>query len=151
MPSRPSAARAILSGGLTAGTLDILDAFAMWTPRGVSATRILQSIASGLLGPASFQGGMSTAALGLALHFFIACSAATTYYAVSRFLPLLVRRWVLCGMAFGICVYCVMNYVVLPLSLVRHSPFAWRTFINGILIHLFGIGLPIAYFASRRR
>jgi hypothetical protein len=151
MASIHRGARAIVAGGLVAGTLDILDAFAMWIPRGASATRILQSIASGLLGPSAFQGGTATAALGLALHFFIATSAASVYYAASRMMPMLVRRWVVCGFAFGICVYVVMNYVVIPLSLVHPSPFVLRNFINGILIHMFGIGLPIAYFASRSR
>jgi len=33
--------------------------------------RILQAIASGLLGPDAFTGGWSIAALGLALHFLI--------------------------------------------------------------------------------
>jgi hypothetical protein len=150
MASVHRAPRAILSGGAVAGALDIFDAFALWIPRGATAPRILQSIASGLLGPAAFQGGARTAALGLALHFFIATSAAATFYAVSRRVPLLQRRWILCGMAFGICVYCVMNYVVLPLSLVRQGHFAWGTFVNGILIHTFGIGIPIAYFSRSR-
>jgi len=40
----------------------------------VPAQRILQSVAAGLLGDASFEGGAATAALGLALHFLIATS-----------------------------------------------------------------------------
>src|SRR4030095_10491466 len=87
---------AILWGGLTAGALDILDAFIVFGLRGASPIRILQSIASGLLGASAFKGGMATAALGLVLHFFIACSAAAVYYAASIKLPVLIRRAVLC-------------------------------------------------------
>jgi len=47
---KPKAYRAILWGGLIAGTLDILAAFINSGLRGVSPTRVLQSIASGLLG-----------------------------------------------------------------------------------------------------
>lgn len=145
-----SAAQAVLAGGLTAGALDLLDAFAFFIPRGATAVRILQSIASGLLGPDAFNGGGATAALGTLLHFFIACSAAAVYYVASRRFPVLVRRWVPCGLAFGVCVFFCMRQIVLPLSLARHAGFAWPMFLNGIAIHALGIGLPIAYFASRR-
>ena len=154
MPGYPSAGvtgvRAVLAGGLTAGAFDLLDAFAFFIPRGATAVRILQSIASGLLGPAAFSGGAPTAALGTLLHFFIACSAATVYYVASRRFPVLVRRWVPCGLVFGLCVFFFMRQIVLPLSLVRQGGFALPVFLNGIAIHALGIGLPIAYFASRK-
>ncbi len=144
-----SGVRAVLTGGTIAGALDLLDAFAFYIPRGATAIRIPQSIASGLLGPAAFDGGAATAALGTLLHFFIACSAAAVYYAASRRLPVLTRKWVPCGLAFGLCVFFFMRQIVLPLSLVRHSPFFLPAFLNGIAIHTLGIGLPIAYFTRK--
>jgi hypothetical protein len=63
---KPKAFRVILIGGLIAGTLDILAAFIQSGLRGVTPMRVLQAIASGLLGADSFQGGFATAALGLA-------------------------------------------------------------------------------------
>jgi ribose/xylose/arabinose/galactoside ABC-type transport system permease subunit len=63
----------VLAGGLIAGTLDILYAYTFWTMKSqIPAQRIFQDVAAGLLGEASFQGGWSTAALGVALHFLIA-------------------------------------------------------------------------------
>ena len=88
----------IVLGGLTAGVLDILDAFAVSGLRGLGPTRVLHYIASGVLGPSASQGGMMTAALGFALHFVIALGAAATYLAASRKLPVLVRRPVVCGL-----------------------------------------------------
>ncbi len=83
-PARPIRAhplRFVLAGGLVAGTLDIVYACAFWAvKRAVPAERILQSVAAGLLGEASFAGGRATAALGLALHYFIALSISTVYY-----------------------------------------------------------------------
>ena len=58
-------------------------------------------IASGLLGPASFQGGTTTAALGLVLHFVIAFGFATFYNLASRPFPALVRQPVVCGLLYG--------------------------------------------------
>ena len=70
--------------GLIAGTMDITAAFLTWYSRGIMPVRILQGIASALIGPKSFSMGMETAALGLALHFLIAFTAASVFYAASR-------------------------------------------------------------------
>jgi hypothetical protein len=72
--------QAILLGGFAAGTLDITAAFINSGLRGGSPARALQSIAGGLPGrEATFQGGLKTAALGLALHFLIATTWAAFY------------------------------------------------------------------------
>jgi hypothetical protein len=110
---------------------------------------MLQGIASGLLGRASFSGGPSTALLGLGIHFFIALSVVTTYYVVSRQIPPLRRRPVLFGIAYGVLVYFFMNLVVIPLSAIGAVRFSLPLFINGILIHIFGVGLPSALVAAK--
>jgi hypothetical protein len=144
--ARPRWASAVLWGGLAAGILDISDAIITWGLRGVPAGRILQSVASGLLGRASYDGGFATMALGTFLHFFIATGAAATYVAASAKLPVLARRAAPCGLAFGVLVYLFMNYVVLPLSAFpgRSSAFAWPAFLHGVIGHAFLVGLPIA-------
>src|SRR5262245_51342902 len=113
----------ILTGGFMAGALDITAAIVIYAFRGVPPVRILQSVAGGVLGPAAFTGGGKTAALGLALHFFIATTAAAVYFLASRGLPVLVRRPSLCGALYGIAVWAFMNFVVLPLSAVQQQPF----------------------------
>lgn len=50
-------------------------------------------------------------------------------------------------MLYGIAVYFVMNYVVIPLSAASRGAFSMPVFLNGILIHAFGVGLPAALFA----
>src|SRR5262245_25338668 len=80
----PKAFLAIFWGGLACGVLDITQACIAWGLRGVKPVRVFQSVASGLLGPKSYQGGLPTALLGAALHFFIAFSAAAIYYLASR-------------------------------------------------------------------
>jgi len=42
-----------------------------------------------------------------------------------------------------------MNFVVLPLTLIGHPRLVWASVVNGILIHMFGVGLPAAFAASR--
>ncbi len=57
---------------MAVGVLDILKPILFASYNGGSAVRVLQSVASGALGREAYQGGLSTAGLGLALHFFIA-------------------------------------------------------------------------------
>jgi hypothetical protein len=146
----PRAFDTIIYGGLTAGTLDILDAFIVSGLRGVSPERVLRYIASGVLGPNASQGGLEVAALGLGLHFVIALGAATTFWAASQKLSILVRRPVICGLAFGLGVWAFMQYVVVPLSLVRGAAGAppLLLLLNQFGIHALGVGLPIALFAN---
>lgn len=141
---RLSPVRALLVGTLAVGTLDILDAFIFFGLRGAAPIRILQSIASGVLGRAAFQGGAGTAALGALLHYTNALLIVLVYHGASRWLPMLTRRAVLCGIAYGIGVYFVMTYVVVPLSAAGQGAFSLPVFINGILIHMVGVGLPAA-------
>lgn len=136
-------------GGSAAGILDILAAFALAASSGVQPVRVLQAIASGLLGPAAFRGGSPAAALGLALHFVIAFGAAAVYYLASRRLPFLVRQAVPAGLAYGVAVYAVMNLVVLPLSRVNVRAQSPRTMAIMIVIHMVCVGLPIALAIQR--
>lgn len=147
---KPKAYQPILLGGLVAGTLDILAAFISSGLRGGSTTRVLQAIASGLLGANAFEGGFTTAALGLVLHFFIATTATAVYYAASRKLEVLVDQAVICGLAYGIPVYLVMNLVVLPLSAVPFKiSYAPGNVATAALILMFCVGLPIALVVRR--
>jgi hypothetical protein len=91
----PRAFPAILYAGLTCGVMDITAAFITWRIKGVHPARVLRGIAAGLLGPKSFQGGLRTAALGLAIHFFIAFSAATVFYFDSRKISFLLLQPIL--------------------------------------------------------
>ena len=142
--------QAILLGGLAAGVLDIADAIIYTLVRGGSAARMLQGIASGLLGQSAFQGGTATVALGLFLHFVIATGATAVFVAASLRVPALLRRPLIWGPLYGLIVYAVMRFVVLPLSLIRMQPFAFNIgFANQIFAHVFLVGIPIVVVASR--
>jgi uncharacterized membrane protein YagU involved in acid resistance len=144
--------KAILLGGVIGATLDIAYAFSFFGWQGVSPVRILQSIASGVLGAASFTGGNATAALGLVLHYMIAIAAAAVFYAASGWFKWLVRHPVIGGAVFGVGVYAFMNLVVLPLSAVPRRPsFVPLAFATDLLSHMFLFGVPIALCARAAR
>jgi len=132
--------QAVLVGGMIAGALDLSAAFIAYgwgVPRG---------IASGLLGPSARQGGVGTYILGVCLHFFIALSAAAVYYMASRKLEFLKEHALVCGLFFGIAVFLVMNLIVQPLSAIHfRGPYSLRGLIQGLLVHMFCVGLPISF------
>jgi hypothetical protein len=141
--------KVIAGATLLVGTLDISDAFIFYSFRGVSPIRILQGIASGVLGRSAFGMGHRSALLGLFFHFFIAFSATTVFLLASRKLPVGRRPW-LYGTFFGIALYCVMNYIVLPLSKIGLRPAPPLVpLINGVAALVFCIGIPLAFIARR--
>jgi hypothetical protein len=112
-----SALRTVLLAGCVAATIDIVFAFVFfgWT-LGITPVRVLQSVATGWYGRASFEGGLTTAAVGLVSHYFILIVAAWFYYLASRRLSLLNRAPLVSGIAFGVAVYIAMTFVIVPLS-----------------------------------
>ena len=145
---RSRALPTIASAGLIAGVLDITSAFVIAEIKGTGSARMLQGIASGLLGQRSFEGGMATAGLGLAIHFLIAFTAAALFYAASRKLSSLTQHAVMSGLLYGIAVYIFMYWMVVPLAFpnARHS---MSRDVTAVIIHIVLIGLPIALVVRR--
>jgi hypothetical protein len=141
----------LVVAALVAGTLDITYAIVFsYLRSGTPPERLLQSVASGALGRDAFTGGAATAALGLGFHFLIAFTITALFFAAAARASALTRRPVLTGAAYGILVYAVMNYVVIPLSKIGPRPLpAAIVLVTGLLVHMFLIGVPIASGARR--
>jgi hypothetical protein len=139
-----SAYRVIFTAGLICGFLDGLSAIAIAAFSGVGAMRVFQGIASGLLGRASFQGGVVTALLGVLLHFVVATGAAAVYYFASRSLPVMIDQALVCGVVFGVFVHLFMTFVTIPLSVIGRRPFALQSFVIYLLVAMIVIGPSIA-------
>jgi hypothetical protein len=149
--ARRSITKTILLAGLVAGTLDILDAIIFYRLRShVPAIRILQSVASGLLGRGAFTGGMPTAAIGLVIHFCIATFWAALFILIARSVPAMRRYAAASGLIYGLIVYAIMNYLVLPQTHARPLPTQVSIVVlNGVCAIVFCIGLPIALINKR--
>jgi hypothetical protein len=150
-PRRGNAFKIIFTAGLLAGVLDGLDAiiyFGWFRKAGFGP--LFQYIASGLLGAASFRQGWITVALGIFLQLFIATGAAAVYYAIARVMPSILGKPILFGTIFGLAVFFVMHYVVVPSSAVpSRSQTGLADYISLVISHVFFVGLPIAIVTSR--
>lgn len=109
----------LVLAGLIAGTLDIGAACLI---NRLGPLVILQAIASGLIGKASFAGGVHTALLGLLLQWAMAILIAALYLLATTRLPTLRTHWRLTGLIAGVTTFLVMNYVVVPLSAAPFRP-----------------------------
>jgi hypothetical protein len=137
---------AILLGGFIAGTIDIGAAALI---NFISPLLILHFIAGGLLGKAALAGGAAVGVLGLGLQWAMSLLIAAVYVVACGRLPVLRRRWIASGVAYGVVVFFVMNYVVVPLSAWGRWPhFSAEKFAENLLAMLL-FGLIIAFFAQR--
>jgi hypothetical protein len=93
---------------------------------------ILQSIASGLIGKASYDGGLATVVLGILLQWAMSILIAAIYLTVTAVRPNMRCRWQLMGVAAGVAIFLVMRYLVVPLSA---APFRPQFTIEGLFSH----------------
>jgi hypothetical protein len=139
-----SALLAVAVGGLTAGAMDLTQACILF------GAKVPLVIAAGLLGRQALHGGIATYLLGVVLHFFIALSATAIYYAASRRLGFLKEHPLVCGLFYGAAVEVVMGYIVLPLSaLHERGPYELHDVIQGLVVHMVVVGLPISFSVRR--
>jgi len=149
----------ILYAAVLVGVLDITAAcINLGVAYGFGPLRVLKGVAGGLLGRSAIEGGFATAALGLAMHFTMALTVTTIFYALSRRLPLPQKLWgvVAVGLLYGAAVFTVNNFATAPFlswvrSLYLHTPILFRPPMGWwqLIIHLFCVGLPIALVMHR--
>ncbi len=142
--------RPVLAGGLACGAFDLTFAFIYYGAEfGVKPERIMQSIASGLLGARAFEGGVITAALGVLLHFDIACAIALVFCLAARAWTALTRWAITSGIVYGAIVYFVMKWIVTPLSAVPMRSYPPPIRSAELIAHMLLVGLPVALAARR--
>jgi uncharacterized membrane protein YagU involved in acid resistance len=140
------AVSAIFLGGIIAATIDIGAASLI---SGRSPAFIMQAIAGGLLGKATFNGGVATVILGAALQEVMGVLIAAIYVVLSKTIAGLPRRWVTSGLVYGVIVFFVMNYVVVPLSAWKLPPHFTTVKFAANMAAMLLFGLIIAFFSRR--
>jgi hypothetical protein len=142
----------ILLAGMVVAALDFLYITVLWVliKHAVTVEQLAQVIATGLLGKAAYEGGVGTAALGVALHLMVALTWTTIFFVLSRQIPAVshlietTAGRVKAGLLFGPVIWLVMDLVVLPLSRARPTPVSSPHFYINLLQHAVMIGVPMA-------
>jgi hypothetical protein len=102
------------------------------------------------MGNAAFEGGLSTALLGLVLDLLMTTVMAGVFILTTDRIPLLRQHVIPGSLLYGFGVFIVMNFIVVPLSAAPTlpAPPMWL-FIEIILEHILLIGLPLGLLVRR--
>lgn len=138
--------KAILAGGLIAGTVDI---FAASLITHYSPMMITRFVAGGVLGKTALEGGALITLLGLLLQWAMGLLIAAIFVVAAMRMKWMLRLTIVAGLLYGVVVYFVMNYVVLPLSAWHQVPaFKLISFAENMLAMLV-FGLIVSFCAKR--
>jgi hypothetical protein len=137
---------AIVVGGMVAGTIDIGAAALI---NRANPVHILHFVAGGLVGRPALQGGLAMTGLGIALQWAMSLLIAAIYVVAARRLPVLRGAWIAGGLAYGVVVFFVMNYLVVPFSAWGRAPkFDTAQWVENMAAMLV-FGLIVAFTARR--
>ncbi len=141
--------RAILTAVVVCGTLDILSAFFFGQIGGVGPGPILRYVASGPFGDSMHGGGWGAAAIGLAVHYALMTIMVVLFFLAASRVELIRRQWIASGLLYGILIYLVMNWIVVPARFGTMPKTELWSIGNALFSHLVCVGLPMGFIASR--
>jgi uncharacterized membrane protein YagU involved in acid resistance len=110
--------------------------------------RVLQTIASGVFGEASYTGGSTMMALGLGLQIAMSFVIALIYNVASSYSESMRLSPLLFGALYGVIIFVVMNFVVVPLSKAYPKPRWDLKAVIAMLIVMVLFGEVISYIAA---
>jgi len=144
--------RTVLLAGAIAGTVEMAAVLPIQAALGNGPLRVLQSIASGIEGRRAYAGGLGSAVLGAALHLLISIGAAWVFHLAGERSALLGRRPALAGLVYGVIVWAVMQWLVLPLSAIAYRQATDPGMVaTSIAVHALFFGLPLSLLDRRFR
>lgn len=142
---------AILAGAFVAGTtlgawmiVSLSLIFKVYSP-----LEALQYPASNVIGNAAFAQGYASAAAGVVLHYLICLVWATIYVFLFARQRAVDMHPLLNGALFGIIVWFLMNFIVVPLGVGNHLQVSALSILSGIAAHVVCFGIPLAYVVRR--
>ena len=144
-------AKTIVTAALIVGAMDFAYASLMTAYRGGSVIKLWQYVAGGLLGPGAGAMGVSGAVCGVVFHFLIMAAFSAAIYGLSVRTPLIGKYPVPAGLAYGVVIWLVMNFLVVPLSRIgaKTPALTLDAIMNwGFAMHLV-IGLALVLITKR--
>ncbi len=140
----------IVKAGLIAGTLDIIAACTYYTIRtGKNPDGVLKFVASGVFGKEAFSGGIRMSILGLIFHFCIAFAFTIFLFWIFPKISFFTNNKILSGILYGIFMWAVMQFLVVPLSNTPKSPLILSNAIIAAMILIICIGIPLTLIAAK--
>jgi hypothetical protein len=149
MPNRPkSKFITILLVCLLTGTLDAIAALLISYK--VPPVIIFKFIASGWFGKQAMSGGIGMVLWGLVFHYLIATIFSVILFQLYPVVIKILRDKYFTGIIYGLLIWVVMNYLVLPFTNIPHGHGHIQAIglIKGIAALIICVGIPIALMAD---
>ena len=148
------ASRLLRAGTLTAVVDGLFSTILTVVFYNSTATRLWQNVASTLLGPASFEGGRRTAAVGLLMHIGVAFGWSAVFLLLWR------TEWIRSildspggvlkvSAVYGPLIWLIMSCAVIPMLVHRPPSISYRWWVQ-LIGHCPFVGLPIVAMFARR-
>jgi hypothetical protein len=118
----------------------------MFIPPTVTPARVFRGVASVLLGKSALDGGSTTALIGLAMHFGVALGWSALFVLVvhnSWAMRDALKTWpgrILVAVVYGISIWLIMTWIVIPSMLHRPPTFSLKYWIQLVGHPLFVVG-----------
>jgi FlaA1/EpsC-like NDP-sugar epimerase len=140
----------ILKAGLIVGTLDILAAcLQFYIKTGKNPDTVLKYVASGVFGKEAFTGGAMMSIYGLIFHYIIAFGFTIFFFWIYSTLINFFKNKILIAVLYGIFMWLVTTYIVIPLSKIHSQPFKLTNALMAITILIVCIGVPLSFIAGK--
>ncbi|GAA0311028.1 hypothetical protein GCM10009087_21400 [Sphingomonas oligophenolica] len=144
--------RATIIATVIAGTLDILSAFAFDIMANGTPLGVLRGVGSAIVDREAFANPLVLPAIGLGLHFAIMLVMAAVYMLAASRVSMINRLPVLSGIGYGVMLWGIMYWVVLPYRWPTLFPIDPRADMKEVGEQLFShvvlVGIPIALVAK---
>ncbi|MDH7974564.1 hypothetical protein QH494_20430 [Sphingomonas sp. AR_OL41] len=139
--------RGVVIATVLAGTLEILAALLLDILAGGTPLDLLTGIAAAAW-PALDIGEIGTGSAGLVIHFFITVAMVVTYFAAAAIIRPLNRHTLWSGIGYGLLLWIVMHWVVLPRRFPTMFPVLDPREVGiQLFCHVILVGIPIAWVA----
>lgn len=136
---------------LAAGALDIVSAFVYQglSERHTGPLAVLQAVASGPFGDHIKDEGLLGALVGLGVHFALMANMTAALVLSAAFFPVLRRRPMVTGPLYGLLLYRVMYFIVLPLRYPGYVPHNPINIVEQLFSHIILVGFSMSMIAMR--
>lgn len=142
-----SALKIIFFSGILAGMLDCFSAVVFLG--NMNFAGVWKYVASGYFGNAAFAGGNAMVVYGLLFHFSIAFFWAMVYYFLVSKIHFFTNNPVLGGLLYGVVIWLVMTFLVLPMANIPRRSFSLIGAIKNVTILMICVGLPVSLITNK--
>jgi hypothetical protein len=145
----PGLVTTIVSAALLVGTLDALGATINYLVSGrKDAGKLFQYIASAVFGANAYTGGTAMIILGVLFHYIVASLFTLCFFLLYPRMKLLSVNRFVTGILYGIFIWLVMTFLVVPLTRIPAKTVYLKPAIIGASILIVAIGIPLSYIAK---